>query len=370
MREVVCLKEKPKYLLLFNQIKEEIMQGTYRSGERIPGENEIAEKYAMSRQTVRQALGMLEQENFIERKQGSGTYIKERKTSKQKIWHVGIIATYISEYIFPSILRGMERELTESGFSMLLSATGNRLDNERKILEEYLRKPIDGLIVEGTKTALPNPNLQLYEELEKKGIPVVFFNGYYPSLQNSTYIVMDDQKGGYDAVNHLIEKGHQKIAGIFKNDDCQGINRYAGYLKALTEHNLPIQDEWITWFNSENRSYLLLDEGDRMIKQMQDCTAIVCYNDEIAVKFVNLLQKSGRKVPEDMAVISFDNSLFSELSSVPVTSLIHPKEVMGSAAARKLVNLIEGRTENSAQLEWGFSHKESTEKNKSEQSKE
>ncbi len=355
------MKEKPKYLILFNQVKDEILQGVYKSGEKIPGENEIAEKYGMSRQTVRQALSMLEQENFIERKQGSGTYIKERKIKKKKTWQVGVIATYISEYIFPSILRGMESELTENGFSIMLSATGNRVDSERRILEEYLKKPIDGLIVEGTKTALPNPNLQLYNELEQKGIPVVFFNGYYPSRANTAYVVMDDKKGGYDATTYLISKGHTKIGAILKNDDCQGLNRYDGYLKALIEYHLPIQDEWVTWFNSENRSYLLSDEGERIAESLQDCTAVVCYNDEIAAKFVNLLKNMGKQVPDDMAIISFDNSLFSDLSSVPLTSLNHPKEVLGSVAARKLLNLMEGRRENSVCLEWGFSARESTE---------
>ncbi|WP_207653738.1 GntR family transcriptional regulator [Scatolibacter rhodanostii] len=355
------MKDKPKYLQLFEQIKSEILQGVYVGGQKIPGENETAEKYGMSRQTVRQALAMLEQEQFVERKQGSGTYIKESKKERKKTWRVGVIATYISEYIFPSILRGMESELTENGFSMMLNATGNRVDSERAILEEYLKKPVDGLIVEGTKTALPNPNLSLYEKLEKKGIPVVFFNGYYPQNQEQIYVVMNDKRGGYQAVSHLISKGHKKIAGIFKNDDRQGLNRYAGYLEALIEHKLPIQDEWVIWFNSENRRYLLADEGARVIQSLQDCTAVVCYNDEIAVKLVNLLKSCDKEVPQDMAVISFDHSLFSDLSAVPLTSLNHPKEVLGSVAARKLLNMMEGREESSLVMEWGFSSGKSTE---------
>lgn len=333
--------------------------GVYKNGERIPGENELAQKYQMSRQTVRQSLSLLEQKGLIERRQGSGTYVTQNLQRKKKTWNVGVIATYISEYIFPSILRGMENELSRSGFSPILSATKNRMDSERRILEEFLRKNVDGLIVEGTKSALPNPNIGLYEEFKKAGIPVVFFNSYYPVMHDCVYVVMDDKIGGYDTVEYLTKKGHRNIGGIFKSDDLQGVDRYAGYLKAITKQELPMQDEWIHWFHSENRSYLLADEADRMIASWKDCTAVVCYNDEIAVKLINALVAKGIRVPQDMAVISFDNSLFSEVSQVRITSLDHPKELLGAAAARKLLSMIGGRQEKSLVMDWQISVKDS-----------
>ena len=141
------MKEKSKYLMLAGIIKEEISAGVYKSGEKIPGENKLAERYMMSRQTVRQALALLEKDGKIERRQGSGTYVADSFISKARTWNVGVIATYISEYIFPSIMRGIESELTENGFSPILCATQNRVDSERRILEDLMKKSIDGLIV-------------------------------------------------------------------------------------------------------------------------------------------------------------------------------------------------------------------------------
>ena len=152
------MKEKAKYIHLFEELKRRILQGEYQNGQRLPGENEMAGEFAMSRQTVRQALSLLEQEGFIQRRQGSGTYVRRVERRRERSWNVGVMATYISEYIFPSILRGIEGELSEEGFFPLLSATKNRVDNERRILEDYMEKRVDGLIVEGTKSALPNPN--------------------------------------------------------------------------------------------------------------------------------------------------------------------------------------------------------------------
>ncbi len=350
------MREKAKYVQLFDKLKEDILQGVYQDGQRLPGENEMADGFGISRQTVRQALALLEQEGYIQRRQGSGTYVHKVEPKRRRTWTVGVIATYISEYIFPSILRGIEGELSEQGFFPMLSATANRVDNERRILEEYMDKQIDGLIVEGTKSALPNPNLPLYEKLREMGIPVVFFNGYYPALRDCVSVTMNDRQGGFDAVEYLVAKGHRNIGGIFKNDDMQGLGRYDGYARALLKNGLTFQDQWVTWFNSESRENLLTDEYGvtRLLEKLSQCTAVVCYNDEVAVKLERAFATHGIKVPEDKAIISFDNSPLGELAAAGLTSFDHLKESLGASAARKLISMMDGREEQSLVLDWNL----------------
>jgi GntR family transcriptional regulator of arabinose operon len=350
------MREKAKYVQLFDKLKEDILQGVYQDGQRLPGENEMADGFGISRQTVRQALALLEQEGYIQRRQGSGTYVHKVEPKRRRTWTVGVIATYISEYIFPSILRGIEGELLEQGFFPMLSATANRVDNERRILEEYMDKQIDGLIVEGTKSALPNPNLPLYEKLREMGIPVVFFNGYYPALRDCVSVTMNDRQGGFDAVEYLVAKGHRNIGGIFKNDDMQGLGRYDGYARALLKNGLTFQDRWVTWFNSESRENLLTDEYGvtRLLEKLSQCTAVVCYNDEVAVKLERAFATHGIKVPEDKAIISFDNSPLGELAAAGLTSFDHLKESLGASAARKLISMMDGREEQSLVLDWNL----------------
>ena len=350
------MREKAKYVQLFDKLKEDILQGVYQDGQRLPGENEMADGFGISRQTVRQALALLEQEGYIQRRQGSGTYVHKVEPKRRRTWTVGVIATYISEYIFPSILRGIEGELSEQGFFPMLSATANRVDNERRILEEYMDKQIDGLIVEGTKSALPNPNLPLYEKLREMGIPVVFFNGYYPALRDCVSVTMNDRQGGFDAVEYLVAKGHRNIGGIFKNDDMQGLGRYDRYARALLKNGLTFQDQWVTWFNSESRENLLTDEDGvtRFLEKLSQCTAVVCYNDEVAVKLERAFATHGIKVPEDKAIISFDNSPLGELAAAGLTSFDHLKESLGASAARKLISMMDGREEQSLVLDWNL----------------
>lgn len=355
------MKEKAKYLQLFERLKADIGKGVYQDGQKLPGENEIAQRYGMSRQTVRQALSLLERESLIQRRQGSGTYVRKTEPRHKRSWNVGVIATYISEYIFPSILRGIEGQLSEEGFFPMISATMNRVDNERRILEECMSKQLDGLIVEGTKTALPNPNLPLYEKLREMGIPVVFFNSYYPALKDSVSVTMNDRQGGRDAVEYLVAKGHRKIGGIFKSDDMQGLGRYDGYTWGLLKNGLTLQDQWVTWFHSESRESLLTDEYgiSLLLNNISQCTAVVCYNDEVAVKLERALTNHGLRVPEDMALISFDNSPLGELASAGLTSFDHLKEQLGACAARKLINMMDGREEKSVVLDWNLVERDS-----------
>ena len=201
------------------------------------------------------------------------------------------------------------------------------------MLEEYIDKQVDGLIVEGTKSALPNPNLHLYEKLKEMGIPVVFFNSYYPALQGCVSVTMDDRQGGIDAVEYLVARGHRRIGGIFKSDDMQGLARYDGYTRGLLRHGITLQDQWVTWFNSESRDNLLTDEYgvSRLLGKIASCTAVVCYNDAVAVKLEKAFAAHGVRVPQDKAIISFDNSQLGELASVGLTSFDHPKRAWGPA---------------------------------------
>ena len=107
------------------------------------------------------------------------------------------------------------------------------------------------------------------------------------------------------------------------------------------------------------RSFIKL-ELDQILQMLADCTAVVCYNDQIAAPLMASLLRAGRKVPEEIAVISFDRSAYSDLTPVPLTSLSHPKEAIGRAAAQKLLRMIKGRKEKPEILPWKLEEREST----------
>lgn len=250
---------------------------------------------------------------------------------------IAVITTYISDYIFPSILREVENVLSDHNSAPLLFATQNQVSNERKVLNTLLDlTSLDGVLVEGTKTGLPNPNLDLYRRLIDRGVPLVFMNGNYPELTDSLSVLDDNATGGRMLVDYLHQKGHQRIAGIFKNDDIQGHQRYAGYADALRTLGLPFEDQQVFWYSTEAKESLFLDgTGVKYLEQiLPGYTAVVCYNDEIASRLVAQLVKRGISIPEDMAVVSFDNSQYSEMTTPRITSLSHGTHNVGPDGGR------------------------------------
>ncbi len=338
-----------KYTELAARLRTEIRAGVYISGQRLPSENELAAQTGFSRQTVRQAMSLLEKEGLTIRVQGSGTYVRAEGRRRESTMNVAVVTTYIGEYIFPAILHGIDEELADNGYTSMLMATRNRVDNERRILTDLLAKPIDGMIVEGTKTALPNPNIDLYRRFDELNIPVVFINGFYPEMKDHVYVVADDREGGRAACRSLLSRGHTSIAGIFKSDDIQGHRRYAGYAAALLEAGLNVDDDHVLWFATENRDSLLRACA---AEALNGCSACVCYNDEVAQKLIETLAASEISVPSKMEIVSFDNSIYAQLSSSLFRSLANPKEKLGRLAARKLLNIISGAQECSAILPW------------------
>ena len=142
-----------------------------------------------------------------------------------------VITTYVSEYIFPFLIKGIEEVLSKNGYDILLLSTNNEKEKERELLKKLLEYDVVGAIIEPTASALGNTNIDYYKEISKNNIPYLMINAAYDKEKQS-YVSIDDEKGGYKICKYLIQLGHKKIAGLFKEDDIQGIERKKGYLKA------------------------------------------------------------------------------------------------------------------------------------------
>ncbi|MEF9879634.1 MAG: GntR family transcriptional regulator [Clostridia bacterium] len=352
---------EPKYQFVADALRRDIATGLYNDGETLLTELELSSKYSVSRQTIRQAISLLESDGLVIRRRGSGTYVTHGPRKHGGVLNVGVITSYITDYIFPSIVRGIESVLSGENCVMSLSATYNRTDRERALLTRVLETPVDGLIIEGTKTALPNPNIALYERLFERNIPVVFINGYYPQLKQNVHVVTDDEGGGALAAKVLLSRGFKRIGGIFKSDDMQGHLRYQGYAAALQAAGLPTSDERVLWFSTENKQRFLCEEtGSHFLHHLkEDVDAIVCYNDDIALMLIEQLAQLKLSVPKDISLISFDNSAFAGICHPKLSTLAHPKDAFGQEAAEKLLRMISGSAEKSTTLPWELVMRES-----------
>lgn len=357
-----------KYNLIAETIKQDITKGLYNQTMLLPTEQVLCDKFNVSRQTIRKALSILVSDGLIEKRQGSGSHIcgvcGESCCVTRK--SVAVITSYISDYIFPSILREIENIFSLNNITPLLFATQNQVSTERRILENLLSlDKIDGILVEGTKTSLPNPNLDLYKKLINKNIPIVFLHNKYYELSECLCVVDDNYAGGKMLVEYLYKNGHKKIAGIFKSDDIQGHERYSGYVETLRDLNLPFSDEQVFWYNTEFKNKFIDDNTgiDLILNTIKNCSAVICYNDEIAGKIINNASRIGIKIPNDLSVVSFDNSQYSELSIPRITSLSHGIHNIGRMSAKLIVKILKGEKCDNEVADWILVEKESSKLN-------
>lgn len=335
-----------KYREICLWIKNRLENGELKTGDKIESEYQLCDQFQVSRQTVRHAIAVLEEEGIVKRYRGSGTYISDSAhmlPPKEKTMQIAVMTTFVQEYIFSSIIRELETQFTEAEYSLQISFTNNSVEKERLILKNILNKnAVDGLIAETTRSALPNPNLNLYRELMAQGIPVLFINSYYPQL-DAPHVSLNDKMAGKLVTDYLLQCGHRNIAAIFKSDDGQGHQRYAGYLEALIESNVRINDKWIVWADSEMMAHIDQTAPNWFSRRFDGCTACVCYNDEMANKLLSACRANGIRVPDEFSIISIDNSELASRCEVPLTSASNPVQSMAKIAALQMLDMINGK---------------------------
>jgi len=330
-----------KYKQVIKWLTEKIDTGKLSPGEKIPSENELCETFGLSRQTVRHAISKLVDDGLVETRQGSGTFVSDQRAAEGERNVIAVVTTYVDDYIFPSTIRGIESTLSEKGYSMLLSFSNNTVEKERQILTDILsRSDVAGIIMEPVKSALPSPNMDLYRKLQNKGVKILLINSFYPEL-TLPHVSLNDAECAYKAVKALIDAGHENIGCVLKLDDGQGRERYRGYLKAIMEAGLPFSYDHVNWIDTID-----IKDGKRALsrtmERLKECSAVFCYNDQVAGIVIEALEDSGIKVPEEMSIVGMDDSDIARngVNGLKLTSIPHPKEKLGKKAAQNMIRMI------------------------------
>lgn len=334
-------KDSLKYIRLYNWGRTLIVSGVLKSGERFLSEHVLQKKFGYSRQTVRAALELMENEGLIRRERGSGTYVAyESGGENAEAPHIGLILSYFADYLFPEVYAGIESVMKEKGIKIDVAVTRNRLNDEALYLESFLRSGVKGLIVEGTRSSFPNPHIRLYEEIRKRNIPCIFIHNHYTNIAFDS-VEMEDARLSYELTSELINKGHKKIGAVFKYDDMQGVERYRGFINCLSDNRLALDDDCVRWYSTKDMEYKLSKKSlKNLFRRCRDCTAMVFYNDEVAVKYMDFLKEKGLGVPEDISVVSFDDAKLLSGQDVQLLSAVHPKFELGRMAGRNLLRMM------------------------------
>lgn len=334
-----------KYEIVEDGVKEKILAGTYAIGDKLPTETELMNEYEVSRYTVRRAIGDLENEDFVYRIQGGGMYVNDWQTAQTNKNNsnrmIGVIATHVANYIFPSIINGADQIISDNGFSILLANTHNDPKLERRSLTTMLQSDVSGLIIEPTQSTIPTSNRDLYDKVVTLGLPVVFINATYDLPELSAPSVTTNDVGAMTKLtNYLIDQGHERILGVFQVDDIQGVNRMNGFIKAYQEHSTIALKSNIIMYQSMDPIKQVLAKIEHAVKSNSRPTAIMCYNDQLAIRVIDMVKSLNINIPDDISITGFDDYNVVRYIDPAITTMSHEKERMGHDAAQLLMNLI------------------------------
>lgn len=329
-----------KYLLIAQDLRNFILSQKSATTYRLPTEHEMCEKYKTSRQTIRQALTLLEEENLIIRIQGSGAYILPHADYLRKVKIVLLIAEE-NEYIYPSLISDISSVLSEKNLRIDVKCTHNDVNIERQILKQLAIEHVSLLIVEGVHTAFPNPNIDLYKSLHATKTEIMFIGNNYPELTNVGCVQINEIHGGYLLGKQMIMKNKHKVWAILPDYTQNAKERFFGFMSAYREKGLPIPAQNISWYSQQNMQnlYQQNDSGfltDFVKQHAAKCNGVFCYNDTIAYYLIRELVRAKISVPDQISVCSFDNSPLCTLSKPAISSLSLPEHEPGYSIAKMI----------------------------------
>lgn len=373
-----------KYKWLVEQLREIISDSIQKGINKLPTEQELTVRYRVSRQTVRAALAVLEDEREIRRIKGSGAYITGLSSLEDRNI-VGILIPDEQQYEYPALINDIRVALAAEGFSCKVYPTHNHVDQERQILQFLLKSPLRALIVEPVKSALPSPNTELYQRLIQRGTSILFLGCAYPQLSQIPVIYEDNLYGAGLLVQSLVEKGHSSIAGIFQMDDQRGLERYQGFLDAMQNQGLTVPDRNICWYTTQELDDFRQSQDISFLKKFLEritpyCTAFICEDDFIAwllweelslgqekkiathASLSSSLQSTGFKTTSadhsfetTIALAAFNTSYLTTSGLLCATTLTHSAHQPGALAAQMSINKLKGLPVSSQEVPWQLS---------------
>jgi LacI family transcriptional regulator len=253
---------------------------------------------------------------------------------------LGLILPDITNPFYPEIARGVEERASLAGYNTFLCNTNYDLSKEKSYLLNLLENRVDGIIL-----APVSSQSNLFEERKHMPVPFVYL-GNTPQKTKYSFVLTDNIRGGYLATRTLIERGYRRIGFISGNDEGSPVGgRFSGYKEAMDRYNIEVNDDYIRFGNWR------LQSGYEIIKQMIDSgvfpEAVFAGNDILAMGILQGIKERGLSVPDDIAVIGFDDIPYASWPAIDLSTIRQPKSRMGKSAVEILLERLQmGKGQN------------------------
>jgi LacI family transcriptional regulator len=339
-----------KHRELSSQLRSEIATGRYSGGNRLPSESQLVKQFAVSRPTVARALLDLQNEGLIERRAGSGTYVRTSgsSTAATLVRHLGFLIPGVShtdvfEHIcgeLASLARAHDYSVLWGSSSSLRSDTDSSFDHAKELCRHFIERKVSGVFFTPYElvSEKQSTNLLLAEKLRKAGIPVVLLDRDlhpFPNHSHFDLVSIDHVAAGYLLAEHLIKLGCQHFHYVSLPLSAPTVDaRINGVREALLRHRLEIRPNWVYVGDPRDAKFV------RSLTAAKQPDAFICHNDHTAALLLRSLETVGLKVPHDVRVVGFDDAQYATLVSPPLTTIHQPCREIALMALRTMLERI------------------------------
>lgn len=298
----------------------------------------LHDKFPISQETIDRVMQAVEE-------LGYEPNLAARSLRTGRSLTVGVLFDDILSSLSHKILEGIQATLDDAGLHVLIQSSGHREDRtaaDNKRDQEYVRwfraQRVAGIIMVDSRANAARPE----DSLNSGGVPMVFVNRFWEENPPHPFVYPDDRGGGYMATRHLIDLGHRKIGYINgPNERCTcGSHRFLGYQDALAEAGIGMRPEWI--LRGSWRPESGYEVGRQILSGSDRPTAIFAANDYMAIGCIRAARDLGVHVPEELAVVGFDNREAATYVEPALTTVTLPGTEMGIRAAELMLRAVRG----------------------------
>ncbi len=336
--------KKLKHHSIYQELHSAIVSGKYGEGHRLPSESQLVEQFSTSRPTVARALRELQYQGLIERRAGSGSYVRKNDVARVDLF--GLLIPGLGETeIFEPICREMSRFSEASRHALLWGDTTGegkaKEEQAEQLCQLHIARQVSGVFFAPLEFT-PNKravNQKIVNDLQKANLPIVLLDRCiydYPQRSPFDLVGIDNCRAGYVITEHLLQLGCTRIAFVGRPDSAPTIDsRIAGYQNALFQYGIVPRKDWLCLGDPADAGFV------KTVIKKSDAEAFVCANDETAAHLMHTLDEQGARIPQDFRIVGFDDVKYAKLLRVPLTTIHQPCRRIGEVAVKTMIDRIE-----------------------------
>jgi len=337
------MSAKNKFEKVRDSLLEKIKSGAYEKDSKLPSENDLIELFGVARETVRKAISDLERRGLVQRRKGSGSFIT--KLGKRKSGLIGLLMPDVSSArIFKDFVAEISRLARRNGYEVIVRdldacSVAEAKKKMRRIARELAVQKVEGVVFRPLiDERLTASNLEVVRVFKNAEIPVVLMDSDVvapPERSECDLVAIDNVSAGRRVAEHLLKRGHRKVAfmmnGTVLRHNVNWRNRLFGVAGEMALRNV---EDAVRPLDFKPDS---LGGLKKLFKSDFQPDAIVCGNDETAVQLIESLRAIGKRTPEDVAVVGFDDADIAASCEIPLTTVRQPSKLIATSVLRTLL---------------------------------